>query len=126
MSASRDYSIHTDVKYGPLARIDLPSIAAAVREPWWNQSLCRVNDCVVRLGVVQGEFHWHEHEDEDELFLVLEGTLLIDLERETVTLGPQQAYTVPRGVRHRTRAPERVVVLMVEGSGVRPEGDGAA
>ncbi|MEN8151552.1 MAG: cupin domain-containing protein [Planctomycetota bacterium] len=88
----------------------------------WNQSLVRVNDCVLRLGIVRGEFHWHRHEDEDEVFYVVSGTLLLDLEGETVELGPGQGMMVPRGVLHRTRAPEKVVMLMTEGAGVDPEG----
>ena len=78
---------------------------------------------MVRLGVIEGEFHWHHHDEEDEFFFVLEGQLLIDLEGETVTLQPSQGYTVPRGVRHRTRAPRRTVMLMVEAASVTPTGD---
>jgi mannose-6-phosphate isomerase-like protein (cupin superfamily) len=78
---------------------------------------------VVRLGVLQGEFHWHKHDEEDEFFYVVEGWLLIDLEGWTIELRPQQGFTVPRGVRHRTRALERTVVLMIEGAGVVPTGD---
>ena len=88
-----------------------------------NQTLCRVNDCVVRLGVMPGEFHWHKHDNEDEFFLELQSRFLINLGNETVTLNPHQAYTVPRGERHRPRAPERTAVLMVEGKSVQPAGD---
>ncbi|MFQ5504383.1 MAG: cupin domain-containing protein [Planctomycetota bacterium] len=128
MSEQHPYSIHTDVSCGPLERMDIQALAEACKEPWFNQTLCRVNDCVVRLGIIQGEFHWHHHDDEDEFFYVVQGRLLIDLEEEspdsgTVELGEKQAFTVPRGVRHRTRAPERTVILMVEGSGVTPTGD---
>lgn len=117
------YDIRLDEKYGHLQLIDMAAEAAA-HEPWFNQTLTRVNDSVVRLGVVEGEFHWHKHDGEDEFFLVLEGRLLIDVEDEdTVTLEPQQGITVPRGVVHRTRAPVRTVVLMLEGAGVVPTGD---
>jgi len=118
-----DYDINLDVKYEPLTFIDLDAEAAAVT-PWFNQTLTRVNDAVIRLGVIEGDFHWHKHDVEDEFFLVLEGRLLIDVEgSDTVTLDPHQGYTVPRGVVHRTRAPERTVILMVEPSGVQPTGD---
>jgi mannose-6-phosphate isomerase-like protein (cupin superfamily) len=117
------YHIHLDTKFGPLKTIDVPSLVAACTEQWYNQTLCRVNDCVVRLGILEGEFHWHKHDQEDEFFFVLEGNLVIDLENETVTLETHQGYTVPKGVVHRTRAPRRVVVLMMEGSSVRPTGD---
>jgi mannose-6-phosphate isomerase-like protein (cupin superfamily) len=119
------YDIHVDVKFDPLTHMDIDAEAAAV-EPWFNQTLTQVNDAVVRLGVIEGDFHWHKHDVEDEFFLVLGGRLLIDIEgADTVTLDPHQAYTVPRGVLHRTRAPERTAILMVEPAGVVPTGDDA-
>lgn len=117
------YSIHTDAKFGPLELIDVGRIADGCREPWWNQTLCRVNDCVARIGVFKGEFHWHRHDREDELFYVIEGTLWVDVEGRSVELGPRQGVLVPRGVLHRTRAPERTVVLMVEAATIVPTGD---
>ncbi len=118
-----EYEIHSDVKYGPLELVDAAALADLCAEKWWNQTLCRVNDSVVRLGVFEGEFHWHKHDREDELFFVLEGHLLLDLEDRTVALGPRQGMVVPRGVTHRTRAPRRTVVLMVEAATVVPTGD---
>jgi mannose-6-phosphate isomerase-like protein (cupin superfamily) len=121
--SARDYDIHLDVKYSPLQLIDVGTEAAA-HEPWFNQTLTSVNDAVIRLGVLDGDFHWHKHDDQDEFFLVLEGRLLIDLEaRDTVELEPNQGFTVPRGIVHRTRARGRTVVLMVEAAGVVPTGD---
>jgi mannose-6-phosphate isomerase-like protein (cupin superfamily) len=118
-----DYDINLDVKFDPLTLIDVGAEAAA-NEPWFNQTLTQVNDAVVRLGVLHGDFHWHKHDVEDEFFLVLEGELLIDIEDgETVSLRPHQGYTVPRGVVHRTRAPVRTAVLMIEPAGVVPTGD---
>ena len=117
------YETHLDVLHGPLEVVDVRAIAAAVTHPWWNQTLCKVNGLVVRLGVVQGEYHWHVHDDLDEFFFVLDGTLLVDLEGRTVELGPQQGFVVPKGVRHRTRAPQRTVMLMVEGEDIVPTGD---
>jgi mannose-6-phosphate isomerase-like protein (cupin superfamily) len=117
------YDIHVDDKYGQLNLIDIPAEAAA-HDPWFNQTLTTVNESVVRLGVIEGEFHWHKHDVEDEFFLVLEGRLFIDVEGgQTVTLDRHQGFTVPRGVVHRTRAPERTVILMVEAAGVIPTGD---
>lgn len=118
-----DYSINLDVKFGFLELIDVPELAAACEDDWYNQTLCQVNDCVVRLGVMQGEFHWHKHDEEDEFFFVLQGKFLIDLEDKTITLEPHQGFTIPKGVVHRTRAPERSVILMVEKSTVKPTGD---
>jgi mannose-6-phosphate isomerase-like protein (cupin superfamily) len=118
------YDIHTDVKYAPLEVIEAGALADHCEQPWWNQTLCRVNDSVARIGVFHGEFHWHKHEREDELFFVLDGTLLLDIEdRGTHELGPRQGMVVPRGVVHRTRAPSRTVVLMVEAASVVPAGD---
>src|SRR6478672_4807120 len=120
---SQDYDIRLDDKFGHLNLIDVGAEAAA-NEPWFNQTLTTVNDVVVRLGVIDGDFHWHKHDDTDEFFLVLDGELIIDLEgRDSVTLAPQHGFTVPRGVVHRTRAPRRTSILMVEAKGVSPTGD---
>jgi mannose-6-phosphate isomerase-like protein (cupin superfamily) len=73
--------------------------------------------------VVLGEFHWHKHDDEDEFFYVVEGRFIIDLEGRTVELNPRQGFTIPKGVMHKPRAPERTVILMIEGAGVVPTGD---
>jgi mannose-6-phosphate isomerase-like protein (cupin superfamily) len=119
-----EYAIHTDVKYGPLELIDAGRLADERPERWWNQTLCRVNDSVVRLGVFEeGEFHWHKHDREDELFYVVEGRLFLDVEGRTVELAPRQGMLVPKGVVHRTRARERTVVLMVEAATIVPTGD---
>jgi len=118
----QDYDINLDDKYGQLTLIDVGAEAAA-HEPWFNQTLTGVNDAVVRLGVLEGEFHWHNHDAEDEFFLVLEGELVIELETETVRLGPHQGFTVPKGVVHKTSAPRRTVVVMVEPASVAPTGD---
>jgi hypothetical protein len=117
------YDTRLDVRCGPLEVVDVPALVAACTHPWFNQTLCRVNESVVRLGVVRGEYHWHKHDDEDEFFYVVSGRFLIDLEGRTVDLGPGQGFVVPKGVLHRTRAPERTVILMVEGAGIIPTGD---
>ena len=124
------YATHLNVLFGPLEKFALDPLAAAVRDKWFNQTLVRVNESVVRVGVVQGEYHWHEHNDDDEFFFVVDGTLLIDLEPladgvtpgKVVTLGAREGFVVPKGVRHRTRAPERAVILMVETASVVPTG----
>jgi len=117
------YETHLDIRFRPLEVVDVPAVAAAVTHPWWNQTLCQVNDSVVRLGVIQGEYHWHKHDHDDEFFYVVGGTLLIDLEGRTITLEPRQGFVVPKGVVHRTRAPRRTVILMVENAGIVPTGD---
>ncbi|HET6314111.1 MAG TPA: cupin domain-containing protein [Chloroflexia bacterium] len=123
MDTPAPYSMNMDTRFAPLELIDVQALADASAEPWYNQTLCRVNDCVVRLGVVQGEFHWHRHDEEDEFFYVVEGRFIIDLEGRTVELAPRQGFTVPKGVLHRPRALERTVILMIEGAGVVPTGD---
>jgi mannose-6-phosphate isomerase-like protein (cupin superfamily) len=117
------YATHLDIKYRPLEVVDVPALIDAVRDRWYNQTLCKVNDSVVRLGVMQGEYHWHKHDDLDEFFYVVDGEFLIDLEGRTVALQPRQGFVVPKGVVHRTRAPEKTVILMVEGAGIVPTGD---
>ena len=123
------YETHLDVLCTPLEKIALDPIIDAVRHPWYNQTLVRVNDSIVRLGVIKGEYHWHEHTDDDEFFYVVDGQLLIDLEPSpdgtpgrVEALNPREGFVVPKGVRHRTRAPERTVILMVETASVVPTG----
>lgn len=117
------YNIDPSVRFGFLKLIDVDRLVDAAAEEWSNQTLCEVNDCVVRLGVVKGEFHWHKHDREDEFFYVVRGRLFIDLEDGSVELAPNQGYTVPKGVMHRTRAPERTAMLMIEGRTVKAVGD---
>jgi mannose-6-phosphate isomerase-like protein (cupin superfamily) len=117
------YATHLDIKFEPLTLIDVPSVVAAVTDQWYNQTLCKVNDSVVRLGVMQGEYHWHKHDDDDELFFVLDGEFIVDLEDRSIALQPRQGFVVPKGVVHRTRAPERAVILMVETAAIVPTGD---
>ena len=123
MSPEYSYATHLDVKYPALTVIDVKKLAGAVTDRWYNQTLCKVNDSVVRLGVMEGEYHWHKHDDLDEFFYVVDGEFLIDLEDRTVALQPSQGFVVPKGVVHRTRAPAKTVILMVEGAGIVPTGD---
>ena len=125
MSEPKTYPYETrlNLLHQPLELIDEKALADACEFQWYNQTLCKVNESVVRLGVVQGEYHWHKHDEDDEFFYVVEGKLLIDLAERTVELGPRQGFVVPKGVTHRTRARERTVMLMVENAGVIPTGD---
>src|SRR5438093_10231418 len=124
--AAYPYETRLNILYPALEVVDIQPLIDACQFQWYNQTLCRVNDSVVRLGVVQGEYHWHKHDTEDEFFYVVEGRFLIDLEGpggQTVTLAPRQGFVVPKGVVHRTRAPERAVIEMVEGASIVPTGD---
>jgi mannose-6-phosphate isomerase-like protein (cupin superfamily) len=118
------YATFLDVKFDPLKIVDVPGLIAACQDRWYNQTLCKVNDSVIRLGVMQGEYHWHKHDNDDEFFFVLEGHFIIDLEDRSVDLKPLEGFVVPKGVVHRTRAPERAVILMAETSAIVPTGDG--
>ena len=126
------YTTILEAKYKPLELIEEKLTADSV-EPWYNETLCHVNDSVVRLGIIKGEYHWHQHQREDEFFYVVEGELLIDFidpadptttedHPRTVSLQPRQGLVMPRGTVHRTRAPERTVILMVETDTIQPTG----
>lgn len=122
MSQTQNYDIDLSIQYDHLEVIDVNSIVATIK-PWANRTLTKVNDSVVRLGIIEGDFHWHKHDNDDEFFYVVEGTLFIDLEDRTLELGPQQGVTITKGVMHRPRAPQKVVMLMVETSEIAPTGD---
>lgn len=118
------YVNHMNILHKSLEVIDVRSLEKACKDKWYNQTLCEVNESVVRLGIIQGEYHWHKHEKEDEFFFTLEGKLIVDVEgAESVELLPHQGYVVPKGVLHRTRAPEKTVMLMIETAGIVPTGD---
>jgi mannose-6-phosphate isomerase-like protein (cupin superfamily)/molybdopterin converting factor small subunit len=108
--------------HGPLELIDVKAIANSCPHKWYNQTLCQVNDSVVRIGVVEGEYHWHKHDAEDEFFYVVEGQFLIDIEGRTIELNAGQGTVIPKGVMHRPRAPQRTVILMVETKSIVPTG----
>ena len=117
------YATFLDIKFPALTVVDVPALVAANTHPWYNQTLCKVNESVIRVGVMQGEYHWHKHDHDDEFFYVLEGRFIIDLEQRSVDLGPQEGFVVPKSVLHRTRAPQRAVILMVETASIVPTGD---
>ena len=118
------YVNHMNILYDALTLVDVPQLVEKCTDQWYNQTLCQVNESVVRLGILKGEYHWHKHDAEDEFFFTLNGELLIDIENsETVTLKQHQGYVVPKGVVHKTRASEKTIVLMIETAGIVPTGD---
>ncbi len=121
-AAGFSYNTRLNILHGPLEIIDVPGLVNACPDRWYNQTLCQVDESVVRLGVVHGEYHWHKHENEDEFFYVVSGQLLIDLEDHCIDLTPGKGVVIPKGVMHRPRAPERTVILMVERAGIVPTG----
>jgi dTDP-4-dehydrorhamnose 3,5-epimerase-like enzyme len=120
---AHSYATYLDIRYPPLDLVDVPALVAACTDRWYNQTLCQVNGSVARLGVMQGEYHWHKHDNDDEFFFVLDGRFFIDLANRSVELARWQGFVVPKGILHRTRAPERAVILMVENAGIVPTGD---
>jgi mannose-6-phosphate isomerase-like protein (cupin superfamily) len=121
--ASYFYETRLNILHQPLEVIDEKALSDACEFKWFNQTLCKVNDSVIRLGVIEGEYHWHKHDEDDEFFYVVEGQLLIDLEDRIVELSPRQGFVVPKGVVHRTRTLQRTVILMVENAGIIPTGN---
>jgi len=117
------YDTRLNVLHQPLEVINEKALSDAAPHQWYNQTLCQVNSSVVRLGVIEGDYHWHKHDNDDEFFYVVEGNLLIDLEDRAVSLDPRQGFVVPKGIVHRTRAPKRTVILMFENAGIVPTGD---
>ncbi len=123
MTMKYNYVTKLDVRFKHFETIDIPGIVREVKDPWYNETLTKVNDSVVRVGVVHGEYHWHKHDHDDEFFYVIDGRLFVDLQDRSIELGPGQGVTVSRGVVHRTRAPQKTVMLMVENSSIQPTGD---
>ena len=123
MDVKFPYVTNLDVKFEHLELIDIPTIVNDCKDKWFNQTLTKVNDSVVRIGIVQGEYHWHKHDHHDEFFFVLEGQLLIDLEGKTIELNPKQGVTISKGIMHRPRAPQKTVMLMVETGAIQPTGN---
>ena len=117
------YATFLNILFPALNLVDINPLVESCKDRWYNQTLCRVNDSVIRLGVMQGEYHWHKHDNDDEFFFTLDGHFIVDLEDRSVDLMPRQGFVVPRGVVHRTRAPERSVILMVETAAIVPTGD---
>jgi mannose-6-phosphate isomerase-like protein (cupin superfamily) len=117
-----DYNQRMDIKYDHQELIDVNKVVEECTDKWFNQTLTKVNNSVVRIGIVEGEYHWHKHDEDDEFFFVLSGKLFIDLEDKTVELNPNEGMTVSKGVMHKTRAPQKTVMLMVETDTIDPIG----
>ena len=123
MSTQDPYNTKLDIKFKHFEVIDIPQMVKECKDKWFNQTLTEVNNSVVRVGIIKGEYHWHKHGNDDEFFFVLEGKLLIDLEDKTIELTAGQGVTISRNVMHKTRAPIKTVILMVENRGIIPTGD---
>ena len=107
-----------------LEKINLHDLTKDYDGDWHNFIVTELNDHVIRASILNRDFHWHSHENSDETFLVLEGELKLDLEDRTEILRPGEMFTVPRGVKHRTRAVGRVLNLTFEQRETDVAGDG--
>lgn len=94
-------------------KVNLAEKLASFSDHWAPRIVARYNDNEVRLVKVEGEFHWHQHPDTDELFLILEGTLDIELRDRTIILRPGELFVVPRGTEHRPCARNGEVKLLL-------------
>jgi mannose-6-phosphate isomerase-like protein (cupin superfamily) len=105
--------------------VNLHNSLAAFDEHWQPRTVAEFNGHDVMVVKVNGEFVWHSHDDTDDLFLVLAGTLTIELRDGQVTVGTGEMFIVPRGVEHRPVASEEAHVLVMERSGTPNTGDPA-
>ena len=98
-----------------IAKISPQHEASLVKDDWKNWVLAKVNDHVVRVGVMTRDFHWHRHSNSDEVLMPLEGSLIVDFEDHSITVDAGEFVLVPRDVLHRTRpAGDKVVTLSFE------------
>lgn len=123
MDKKYDYNQLMNIKFKHQELIDVPALIEACTDQWYNQTLTKVNDSVIRLGIIEGDYHWHKHDEDDEFFFVLSGKLYIDLKDKTIELNPNEGATISKGIMHRTRAPQKTVMLMVETASIDPIGD---
>jgi mannose-6-phosphate isomerase-like protein (cupin superfamily) len=103
--------------------IDLAHKLSLFSEHWSPKVVARLNDYEIKLARIKGEFVWHSHDDTDELFLVIEGSMAIQLRDEhghehEVALSPGQLYVVPRGMQHCPISDGDAAVMLIEPAGV--------
>ena len=103
--------------------VDLRDKLSLFSEHWSPKVVATLNDYEVKVAKVKGEFVWHSHADTDELFVVVDGTLTIQLPDGDVTLSPGQLFVVPRGVEHCPVAAEEASILLIEPAGVVNTGE---
>ncbi|MGG5289031.1 cupin domain-containing protein [Pseudomonas shirazensis] len=98
--------------------INLAQKAALIEQQWSPRVVAEMNDYQFKVVRIEGEFIWHAHPETDEAFLVLEGTLRIDLPGRSVHVGAGELYVVPRGIEHRTAAQGEAKLMMIEPRGI--------
>lgn len=97
-----------------LVKFNVYDLTNGLEDDWKNFVVSEVNDHVVRLSLLQRDFHWHSHSKSDEVFYVIQGKLFVDLEDRTEELHPGEMITIPKNVQHRTRSQDRTILLCFE------------
>jgi mannose-6-phosphate isomerase-like protein (cupin superfamily) len=86
--------------------------------------IARVNDHVIRMAFVNGEYHWHKHKEQDELFYLLKGKLMIQIKgQEDIILSEGQISVIPKGVEHCPKSIEPSYVVLFESFDLKSMGD---
>ncbi|HEY2993628.1 MAG TPA: cupin domain-containing protein [Methylomirabilota bacterium] len=96
---------------------------AKFSEQWQPKIIAQMNDYHFKLVRLQGEFVWHQHATTDEVFIVLDGELIIHLRDGDVKLRAGEMYVVPRGVEHKPEAARECRLMLVEPAGTPNTGD---
>ena len=107
-----------------LTKLNVFDLTKKITDDWRNFVVSEINDHVVRLSVLQRDFHWHSHSESDEMFYVIEGKLFVDLENTTEEINPGEMITIPKNIKHRTRSNERTLILCFESKDNDVKGDG--
>lgn len=107
-----------------ISAINLEDKIEQIDKPWSPVEVARVNDQVVRISLLKGEFHWHKHTDEDELFYVYKGSIVIQLkDQPDIALHGGEMVVIPKGVEHCPKSVEPSYVLLFEPYLLQTRGD---
>ena len=106
-----------------LKKLNLLDLIKNINDDWKNFVDSKINDHVVRLSILQRDFHWHYHSESDEMFYVIEGKLYVDLEEKTEEINPGEMITIPKNTKHRTRSNQRTIILCFESNKNDVKGD---
>jgi len=109
-----------------MKKINLEQKFSLFNEHWTPKIIAELNDYQVKIVKVEGDFVWHDHSDTDEFFFVIEGTLFIEFESETMELNAGELYVVPKGVQHRPFAHDECKVVLIEPRGVINTGEASS
>ena len=104
-------------------KVNLTEKFALFSEHWTPKIIAELNDYQIKIVKVEGDFVWQDHSDTDEFFFVIEGTLFIEFESETMELNAGELYVVPKGVQHRPFAKAECKVMLIEPRGIVNTGE---